>query len=73
MDAKPISGAARQIEEAISQMHEAQKLLAQLQEQFTTGGTMGHGEPKLVDCDKVWHALESIDDRLHDALGALGD
>lgn len=73
MTTKPMSGVARQLEEAISQLHEAQKLLRDLQGEFTIGGVIAVNQPKLVDCDKAWHALEAIDDRLHDALGALGD
>lgn len=66
-DPKPVGGAATLVEHAISQLHSAQKLLRKLQEQFVP-----HGD-KVVDAGAVWHALETIDDRLHDALGALGD
>lgn len=73
MDAKPMSGMARQLEEAISQLHETQKLVAQLQEMFAPGGPFILAGRTSADTTKVWHALEAIDDRLHDALGALGD
>ncbi len=46
--------------EIIRLLHEAQSLIAAEQEKVTFGG-------------EAWGKLESIDDRLHSALGLLGD
>lgn len=53
-------GAAQKIDEAIAEVLMAQRLVAQLQDGCEVG-------------DSLWHRLETIDDRLHDALSKLGN
>lgn len=52
--------AAADIEEAIDELRKAVRLVADLQADCVIG-------------DSLWHKLETIDDRLHDALTKLGD
>lgn len=61
------SGVARLVDDAISELHMAQRLLRTLQDRFVPGGDM------TVDAMDVWHRLEAIDDRLHNALAKLGE
>lgn len=72
-DPKPAGGAAQLLEHTIDQLTQAQKLLRELQEMFAPGGPFILAGRTSADTTKVWHALETIDDRLHDALSALGD
>jgi hypothetical protein len=58
---------AELIDEAVSELQTAQRLLVELQHMF-----LPHGE-KTVDAGRVWHRLETIDDRIHNALSKLGD
>ncbi len=53
-------GAAKQIDDAIGELLAAQRLVAALQERCEVG-------------DRLWHKLETIDDRLHAALSKLGN
>lgn len=53
-------GASQSVMRAIAAVNEAKKLNDQLQAQYKTGTSQ-------------WHQCESIDDKLHDALTALGD
>lgn len=53
-------GASQSVLRAIAAVNEAKKLNDQLQAQYKTDTAQ-------------WHQCESIDDKLHDALTALGD
>jgi hypothetical protein len=74
MNAAP--GAPRRIaelcDEAVGELKVAQRLLAELQRPYAPA-TWGAGTLTTVDVEQLWHRLESIDDRIHNALGKLGD
>lgn len=63
------AGAAQKIDEAIGLLHAAQGLIAGMQEQCNL-----HQPADLIwSSSQVWFRLESIDDRIHEALSKLGD
>lgn len=55
------AGAAQKIDEAIGELVEAQRLVAEIQRVYSIPG------------DHIWHRLETVDDRLHEALSKLGN
>ncbi len=61
------AGAAQKIDEAIGRLLDAQRMVCALQEQFVPFGDM------TVDACTIWNKLETIDDRLHEALSKLGN
>lgn len=68
------AGAAGQIDEAISQLLEAQRLVANLQRACTLGGVLPQpGDREAFNLYQLWHKLETIDDRIHEALSKLGN
>lgn len=60
--------AAADIQTACNELSVAQRLVAELQTQC---GPAVKGPPAIVSAT-LWHRLESIDDRLHEALTKLG-
>jgi hypothetical protein len=56
------------LNEAVAQLHDAQKLVAGLQECCAPGAK----GPPLIASSALWGRLETIDDRLHEALTKLG-
>lgn len=69
---KITAGAAAQIDAAIANLLDAQRLVAGLQEQIRPMGARTNGLA-VTDTNALWHALETIDDRIHEALSKLGD
>lgn len=67
-----MSAAAALIEDAISELRQAQSLLRDMQQAH--GPVALHsGETVTISRTTIWQQLESIDDRIHDALTKLGD
>lgn len=58
--AATVTGASQSVMRAIEAVNTAKKLNDQMQAQYKTGTAQ-------------WHQCESIDDKLHEALTALGD
>ena len=67
---KITSGAARQIDDAIGHLTRAQETLRDLQ--LVIDEAPEASELKLTP-RQIWHRLETIDDRIHDALSRLGN
>lgn len=64
------SGAARQIDEAIGHLTTAQQILQDLQLMVNRATCK---EDLEITPHSLWHRLETIDDRIHDALSKLGN
>lgn len=63
---------AKLVDEAIGQVLEAQRLIAELQSTCNSRHDDEDARPQITNLN-LWNRLESIDDRLHDALTKLGD
>lgn len=65
---------AKRVDEAINQVLEAQQRVAKLQVEICIGGVLPEPGDKLeMNTFQLWHMLETIDDRLHEALSKLGN
>lgn len=63
-------GAAQKIDEAIDHLTTAQQVLRDLQDTVDSASCR---EDMLLTPQAIWHRLETIDDRIHDALSKLGN
>ncbi len=62
----------RALQEAIEELHQAQKLIAELQ--LVCGPLQGLGdETPNITTHALWNRLETIDDRIFDALCQMGE
>ncbi len=60
------------LQEAVEELHEAQKLIAGLQEICGPVNGLGDETPNITT-RALWNRLETIDDRIFDALSRMGE
>lgn len=65
------AGVAKLVDEAVDELLAGQRLLLDLQREVQPAA-LHSGETKTVSATDIWLKLESIDDRIHNALAKLG-